>query len=418
MGNIRVCMLLYGDVEHDARVQREARTLVDAGYQVTIATLALADDTRVEVGGVDGATVVPLTDGRRRRLLPGSPSPFLEAAAEGRGPVGRLRRRLEWLAGYARTYRGWAREAERRLPPADIWHGHDLPGLWAAGRLRARHGGAVIYDSHELFLQAGSAARLPRPARSLLAFFEGRSARSAAGVITVNRSIAETLERQYRVHPVVVMNCPPFRPPSEAPQLRRQLGLVGRRVALFHGALSEGRGVEELVEVLPGLDPNTALVLLGDGPLAASLQARSAQPAWQGRLVVHPAVPLDVLRDWVCDADVGLILFQPVDRNNILGTPNKLFEYFEAGVPVVVSNFPEMERIVNETDAGVACDPTDEHAILRAIRAILDAPAETQAHRRAAARRAAAVTYNWQVQSAALVELYAAVAPTTGPLPS
>lgn len=410
MSPVHVCMLLYGDVEHDARVRREARALVEAGYRVTIATLANPGEARRDVPNIEGATVVPVPSGKAGGLLPGTPSPFLgETRARG-GMGNRLLARLRWLVGYARSYAAWVAEAERRLPPADVWHGHDLPGLWAAGRLRSRHGGAVVYDSHELYLEAGSVARLPRPAKAVLALFEGRSARGAAGVITVNPSIARELERRYRVRPVVVMNCPRLvaEPPGYA--LRARLDLGDRPVALYHGAMSPGRGIEQLVEILPRLGPDVAVVLLGNGSLREPYASQALDPPWKGRLFVHPAVPVDALRDWVGDADVGVILFQPIDRNNVLGTPNKLFEYFEAGVPVVVSDFPEMHGIVTATGAGVTCDPSDPAAIAAAVRSILEAPAEVRAARRAAARHAAETTYNWETQSAGLLTIYAALA--------
>ena len=45
-------------------------------------------------------------------------------------------------------------------------------------------------------------------------------------------------------------------------------------------------------------------------------------------------------------ATLGVIPFQFVGLNNYYATPNKLFEYIAAGLPVVASNFPELKRIV------------------------------------------------------------------------
>jgi glycosyltransferase involved in cell wall biosynthesis len=400
MRPLRITMLLYGEIEHDSRVRREIRTLVDLGHEVTVATLY--GDARPAFE-LDGARIVPLRPAHRG-LLPGDDSPFLGDRKVSR--IGRLVARGRWAAGYATTFFYWRRAAVRRLPPADVWHGHDLLGLLTARALQSRHGGGLVHDSHELFLEAGSAARLPSPARRLLFRMERGATRKADAVITVNQSIAEELHRRYGVRPVLVMNCPPLGPARKKGRLRDHLNLGKRPIVLFHGALSAGRGVKQLVDSLPFLPREAAVVLLGYGDLTAPYSVLAAQESHRGRLFVLPAVPIADLPDWICDADVGVIAFQPVDRNNVLGTPNKLFEYLEAGVPMVVSDFPEMRRLVEETGAGMARDTSTAASLAAAIRELLDEPKAQRNARRLSAREAAETTYNWTVQSQRLVEIY------------
>ena len=78
--------------------------------------------------------------------------------------------------------------------------------------------------------------------------------------------------------------------------------------------------------------------------------------------------------------------------NHRLSSPNKLFESLATGLPVVVSDFLEMRRIVLEDPdgpLGAVCDPADPASVARAIRSILDlGPAERDALRaRCLARR-------------------------------
>jgi glycosyltransferase involved in cell wall biosynthesis len=393
-------MLLYGEVEHDARVRREATTLVGRGYDVTIATLALRPTEPFEL---DGAHVVPLRPARRG-LVPGDESPF--RSAERPNPVVRLYRKGRWAFGYWTTYRNWAGAAREKLAPADVWHGHDLLGLLAARGLARKHGGALIHDSHELFLEAGSAARLPGPARRILFRAERGATRAAAAVITVNDSIAAELHRRYGVDPVVVMNCPPLSTAPAKPVMRKKLGLGKRPTVIHHGVLGPGRGIDILVGAIPDLPPQTAVVLLGNGPLAADLAEAAKAPAYRDRLYVVPAVPMTEVAAWLADADVGVIPFQAVDRNNVLGTPNKLFEYMAAGVPVVVSDFPEMRRIVAEIGAGLAVDTTDPRRLAGAIADLLAEPPAARKERRARERAAAETAYNWEAQARKLTAIY------------
>src|SRR5204863_9688218 len=86
--------------------------------------------------------------------------------------------------------------------------------------------------------------------------------------------------------------------------------------------------------------------------------------------------------------------------------PNKLFESLCAGVPVVVSDFPEMARVVQETGAGMVVDPTKPESIARAVSHILDANRVAPGHLRSLCRLAARQRYSWARESAVLLALY------------
>lgn len=400
-------MLLYGAIDHDARVIREATTLREDGNDVVVYSLAGAGSP----GNLPFESR-PVRPGRG--VVPGAASPFREQKL---GWLGRLGARIRWLIGYGASFGGWLRAVGRVATPADVWHGHDLFGLMAASWLARRHGGVVVYDSHELFLEAGSAARLPQLIRRVLGRVEGHLARRAAVVITVNRSIARELASRYRVRPVVVMNCPPLPELDQPPRLRRALGLPAGRIVMYHGALNPGRGVEELVDAIPSIVGNAVVVLLGDGDLAPRYVEQAGARPNDARLYVHPAVPVDELPAWISEADVGVIAFQPIDRNNRYGTPNKLFEYLSVGVPVVVSDFPEMASIVCDAGVGETCDPTRPDSIAVGVNLLLSEPDEERASRRFRARALAETRFNWAVESLALRRAYDSIASLPATVP-
>jgi glycosyltransferase involved in cell wall biosynthesis len=400
-------MLLYGDVEHDARVRREAAALIGAGHEVIIAVLGSSPGEPARK--LDGARIVPISP-RRSGTRPGQKSPFMSGS---RVPIiGTLARAVagvRWLIGYVTTYLSWRREAVRSLPPADVWHGHDFVGLLAARSLRARHGGKLVYDSHELFGSTVTAARMPWPARKIVAAIEGRAARSADVVITVNDEIAAELDRRFHVKSAVVMNCPPLRPLDGEPGvMRTTLGLGDRPIVLHHGVLQLGRGIEQLIEATALLPPDVAVVIFGYGD-RYEVAATAASTTLAGRMYVHPAIPVDELSSWVRDATIGVLPFQPATLNIMLSTPTKMFEYLERGVPMVVCDFPAIRRIVEEADAGIVCNTTSPAAIAGAIEELLNEPPARLAARRASARVAAESRYNWQAQAATLVGLYSSL---------
>ena len=328
---------------------------------------------------------------------------------------------LDWLVRWRYSYVGWAEDAAAAAPPAAAYHGHDLYGLPAALSARRRHGGtaAVVYDSHELFMEAGSTARRRRSARSVLAAMERHWLRQADGLITVDESIAAELQRRYGgVEAVIIRNTPPRQPwPDPRPDhLRRATGAPpGAPIVLYHGGFQRDRGLEVLGEAM--LDPRLAhahLVYLGFGPLTESLEALAEEPRFGGRLHVLPGVPPEELLAWVASADVSAMPNQPATLNERYSSPNKLYESIAVGTPVVGSDFPERRRIVTDDPdgpLGTLCDPTDPHDLARALSEVLELDPVAAEDLRRRCHRAAQLRWNWEIQTDRLLALYARLAP-------
>ncbi len=324
----------------------------------------------------------------------------------------------EWLVRWRWVITAWARAAAAAAGPADVYHGHDLTGLVAAVAAADLHQPAkVVYDSHEIYLESGANADQPAWLRRLMARLERRWIARSAALVTVNESLAAELGRRYApVGTVVVHNCPPR---SEAPAggpdlIRAATGILADEpIALYHGAFSRHRGLEELAAAVaePGLERVHA-VFLGYGGLRTDLDALAAGPVAAGRVHVLAAVPPDELGAWVASADVGVMAIQPSTINHRMSTPNKLFECLAAGVPVVASDFPEMRRIVCDDPGGplgVVAAPDDVPGLGRAILSIVAAPPAERAELRARCLRAAHDRWNWETESAGLVRLYAEI---------
>lgn len=403
----RVTIALYADLTHDRRVQREAVSLARAGYRVTIAALSGNGSGQMNTG--EDIRVVNWRPDESR-VLPGVWSPFRpEEAGLGEGATGRGGR-IGWFASYVRNLRSWGRWAVRSVGKTDVWHAIDLTGLAALGLAGIGSDARLIYDSHELFLESGSAARMPKPAHWALRRAERRLARRSDAVITVNLSIADELARRYGVESTVVMNCPLFSDVRRPGLMRASLGLGERPVLVHHGHLSDGRGISHTIEALRLLPPEVALVLLGDGPLAPWIREQQNRPDLAGRIYWHPAVGLGELLSWIVDADLGIMLFEPTELNFVYATPNRLFDCVVAGVPVVASDFPEFRRIVRDEEIGEVCDPTDVQAIAETIGRLLAAP-DRLAAMQSRARAAAQIRYNWDAQAEHLIDVYRRVVP-------
>ncbi len=432
----RATLVLPSTGEFDSRAWRIASSLAARGHAVTM--LARAGEgvpdredhpngyriIRVPVSAIDGLpSPLRAIAGRLRRrgpatgapdVDPGGPAPSAVVrpslpAKIRRGVAGAVR-----LAAIGLTVRSQRLATRPAAPPADLVHAMAYMGIPVGLDIGKRDGAAVVYDARDIYTQARNIARLPGPARRLFAMIERRWAKRANRVMTVNLAYAAEIQRRLGVaRPAIVLNCSPLSelPTGEAVSRHRrfhaELGLgADVSVVLYHGGLSPERGIEQLIDSLPLLEPTVHVVLLGYGPLEAELRARASDTALAGRLHVVPAVPPADLIGWVAAADVVAMPIQPSTLNHRLTTPNKLFEAMAAGVPIVASDLPGMATIVRETGAGVLCDPTSAAGVAAAIQSILDAPPDARAAFGERGLAAVRERYNWEAQMDVLLAEY------------
>ena len=146
-----VGMLLYGDLAHDSRVRREATTLAGAGYRIVLVCLAGTQGTPDLPPGVEVLV-------RRPGVTAAFPGPSNPYSGRAGSRLSRRVRQARWLVDYVRNVRSWGRLAVDACGLVDVWHANDLPGLVAIAPGLSK-GAPVIYDSHELFLEAVEGTR-------------------------------------------------------------------------------------------------------------------------------------------------------------------------------------------------------------------------------------------------------------------
>jgi glycosyltransferase involved in cell wall biosynthesis len=243
--------------------------------------------------------------------------------------------------------------------------------------------------------------------------------RRSNAIVTVNEALASELRRRWVLasEPAVVRNCPPWSPPPDEPpdDLRRASRLPpATRLVLFLGILGADRGILESGDAVRRL-PNAAFVAMGFGPWFERLRARDVDPAFAGRHVTLPPVHPDDVPRWVAGADAVVIAVPGDSLNQRLSTPNKFWEGLTAGVPLVVGkDLPVMRGIVETHQLGAVADPADPDDLARALRIVLDAPAEERAARRNRALALHRDVYRWDVQVRPLLALADRLVPRLG----
>lgn len=255
----------------------------------------------------------------------------------------------------------------------DLIVSSDLPGLVGANIAARRLGVRHLHDCHELYLESTTL----RPyEKKVLWPVEKAYMKRADSVVIVNQTIRDEYEKRYGVQGTVLRNAAPAVAEeirSNPVNLRALAGIPqGSKVVLYQGGLVPGRGLDVCVRAAAHFPDGVHLVFIGKGKSLDELTALADELGVTDRVHFLPAVEPGELPVYTAAADVGVIPYQPVSRNNEYALPNKIFEYTGAGIPFVSSDLPELRRIATTVHCGEVYDPFDPGQLAAAVHAVLD----------------------------------------------
>ena len=282
--------------------------------------------------------------------------------------------------------------------PADVYHFHDPELLWVGVALRLA-GRRVVYDAHEDYQQKALSSELP--GRRIVAvawrIYESLFSRFFNHIIT-----ADSYTRKHfpANRSTVLANYPPSRLVCSS----RRRGDDGAFRLIYVGGLSVERGIDEMLNAVDLLEGIAVELHLAGPPPDEPLARRIAR---HPNVVYHGMLPWEEVGPLLADADLGLVLLQPVAAFLYCPGENviKLFEYMAAALPVLISNFPKLKSLVELVGCGLAVDPTSPQEIAAAIKYLHQNP-DIRRRMGDTGRRAVRDRYNWECEERKLLAIY------------
>lgn len=377
MGN-RVVIAAISDLVTDQRLHKVSLTLQEAGYAVL------------------------LIGTRRRNSLPLAPRSY---------PTRRIR--LLFQKGMFFFAEFNLRLFVRLLfTKGDIFLGNDLDAIgavWFAGTLRRK---PVVYDTHEYYL--GMPELDGRPGvKKVWERIEAFVFPKLDYIYTICDSFRDLYYKDYGKRLGVVRNVPYLKAAGIDVPLPKDLEEKlpkDKFFLLFQGAgINPERGVEELVQAMPLLDPaRFHLVIIGGGDIWEKIVQMVRDKTLTDRITLIPKIPFEQLRSVTRRAHLGLSLDKPNNINHIYGLPNKIFDYLHSGVPVLVSRLVELEKIVDTYEVGDFIDSHEPAHIAAKILAISSDPARLERWKNNTVR--VREELNWERESRVVVNIFEQVA--------
>lgn len=254
----------------------------------------------------------------------------------------------------------------------DIFLSNDTDTLVAnylVARLRRKK---LIFDAHELFPEVPELSNRPATKR-VWQFIENCIFPYLTHSYTVCKSIAKHYNKKYGIQMKVIRNVPHYRfakidntgSSDEVPN-----------IILYQGALNKGRGLEWVLEAMPFVE-NAKLVIIGDGDIAEKLKTQANHLNISNKVQFMGKISAQELHTHTPKASLGLCLLGNEGLSYYYSLPNRVFDFIQAGVPILSTRFPEIANVVERYKTGMLIDHYEPEFLAGVINQLLENPYPT-----------------------------------------
>lgn len=285
---------------------------------------------------------------------------------------------------------------------ADVYHFHEVVLLSVLLYMR-RQGKHVIYDMHEDSPRDMYPSMCKRRGKLLgnlltkiIEIYENYCIKKADYVVTATPHIEQRCKKL-----TTSVSCIANFPIIHNKKINERPFNERDRIVCYTGGISETNGIFNIIDAMQQVNGSLYLA----GVLSKEIKNRLMKYDSWGKVCELGYINRDKIQKILQKSMVGLVVYLPAG-NTVEALPNKLFEYMEAGLPVIASDFPLWKRIVKENQCGICVNPDKPDEIADAINRIFENPKLAEEMGRNG-KNAIREKYNWQTEEKRLLRVYA-----------
>lgn len=233
-----------------------------------------------------------------------------------------------------------------------------FPG-WISARLS---GAKLVYDAHELIIPEKNDNL--NNSNKIFYRLEKMAVRKCELVIAANPERAIMMKEHYNLKkdPISVRNIPPLAKNKYSDeQILKKYPLLKKSVndirIVYMGDINIERGLNVLIEAIYLLPVHYQILFVGKGPDIDKIKNIASKDI-SGRIIVMGGIAHEEVHDVIRQADIGYLTYSMTGLNNIYCSPNKIFEYPQAGLPIISTCQPTIREIFSKFKIGelVGCN--------------------------------------------------------------
>lgn len=326
---MRIIVSVFNNLYTDQRVEKVCRTLSENGYEI-------------ELIGNNWRGLPPVNRNYSVKRLNLRAKILRHAYLE-----------FQW-----KLYRHLLKSAGRNC----ILLSNDLDTILPNYLVSKKLGIPLVFDSHEIFTEMPSlAGRFPQKIWRTL---EKQLLPKIRYMITASESYADWFGEKYKIsRPVVVQNFPLYL------KSQKNYGQNDPKIIIYQGVINPSRGLDKMIAAMAEI-PNAKLWIAGDGPMKTEYEQLTKKLGLQKNIEFLGQIFPEKLREITQQADVGLSIEENNGLSYYFSLPNKISDYIQARIPVVVSDFPEMKKIIKEFQVGETI--SDHSELAEKIKKVLE----------------------------------------------
>jgi hypothetical protein len=344
----KILILVFSDLNHDARVVRQINFLKDR-YSITAVCFDAPSTLNAEVI-------------RIKRIKPGLFQKVITSFF--------LLTRL-FEQAFQALYDSPSLRSQLKQREFDLIIANDIECLPLAMRIKKSE--KILFDAHEF---------APRHFEDKIVwriFFQRfnqylckKYLPLTDAMLTVGAGLAKEYQKYYPVEPIILTNANYYADLKPTPVNPKSIKLI------HHGAANPSRQLEIMIEMMDYVDERFTLDLMLLTPSIANKKTRgyleTLKKAIQknNRIRIIDPVKSDQVVGFIHHYDIGIFLLPPINFNYANTLPNKFFDYVQARLAIAIGPTPEMANLVNQFNLGIVSDEFTATSLANKINSITE----------------------------------------------
>lgn len=219
---------------------------------------------------------------------------------------------------------------------------------------------------------------------SIIRAFETLCYRSADCTVALSSSMKKWVTKSYR--PPRVESIPNASDCKLFDQLKSlgpppQISSNEKTNFVYSGTLGLANNCDQILAAARNLkawgEEDILIYLIGDGKEKRNLEKKAEQEELLDLLEFLPPIPKEELARWINHCDAVLVVLKNLKVFDTV-SPNKLFDAFAAGVPVIQTTQGWIRELLEKENCGITTDPQDPDSLARTIQFFAHNPKQRQ----------------------------------------
>lgn len=225
----------------------------------------------------------------------------------------------------------------------------------------------IVFDCHELFPEIPELVNRKRT-KNIWLFLEKKLLPKIKNKYTVCESIANFYKEKYQTNFTVIKNLPRKKDIEKG---AFSFDTDTKKIILYQGATNIGRGLDFMIEAMKYLE-NQLFIIVGYGDIYHQLKEKVTKDKLEHKVFFLGRMTPQELHKITPLANLGISLEEDLGLNYRFALPNKIFDYIQAEVPILVSDLPEMKKIIQDFEVGEVLEERTPKKLANQIKNLLN----------------------------------------------